>query len=134
MLDGLDVASGADSLTSVLVAVVLLVTLVLVVVFVWPLLILLVELLAALVLFAVRFLLGRWTVVAETSGERHAWQVKGRARSAALVAEVATALRGGVELPGGGSFESRPSDHLAEEALRDNQTTGHVRVINEQRP
>src|SRR5437763_543721 len=50
--------------------------------FVWPLILLLLELVAAVVLIGVRFLLGRWTVVAETVGERYSWHVRGGAGAA----------------------------------------------------
>jgi hypothetical protein len=54
-------------------------TLVVSVAFVWPVLVLVAELVAAGALLVVRLLLGRWTVVAETSGQRRSWRVRGRA-------------------------------------------------------
>jgi hypothetical protein len=127
--DGVVASSGGGGLGDLAVGVVVVVTLVLSVAFVWPLIVLLVELLAALILIGVRFLLGRWTVIAETRGERNAWPIRGRARAASFAAEVADALRAGSAIPGGGSFESKPSAQAAEAELAKPASSGHVRVL-----
>ena len=89
----------------------------------------LVELLAAAVLVGVRFFLGRWTVVAETVGERNAWPIRGRRRAASFAAEVADSLQTGRGLPSGGSFTSKASVLAAEAELAKQASSGHVRVI-----
>jgi hypothetical protein len=127
--DGVVAGSGGGGLGELVVGIAVVVTMVLAVAFVWPLVVLLIELAAGAVLIAVRLSIGRWTVVAETVGERNSWSVRGRARSAAFAADVADALRTGAGLPGGGSFESRPSVQLDEAELEARPSSGHVRVL-----
>ena len=97
-------------------------------VFVWPLIVLIAELVAAIALLVARLLLGRWTVVAETTGERRSWRVRGHRESARFAAQLADVLRSGGALPVEDSFEATVvSDGQAVAPVP--EQTGHVRVI-----
>jgi hypothetical protein len=126
--DGVTASSGGGGLGDLAIGVVIVVTIVVSAALVWPVIVLLVELLVAAALLSVRFVLGRWTVVAETAGERNSWSVRGRRQAAALVAEAANALRTGDSLPGRASFESTASSGLTETELAKPPSSGHVRV------
>ena len=67
----------------------------------------LLELVAYGVVLVVRFFLGRWTVVAEMSGVRCSWPVRGREQSTAFAEKVASAIQTGSGLPAGGSGYTR---------------------------
>jgi hypothetical protein len=127
--DGVVASSGSDGAAGLVVGVVVVVTLVLSVAFVWPVIVLLAELLFTAILVGIRFALGKWTVVAESVGERHTWRVRGRARATTFASEVAESLRLGRGIPAGGSFESRVSVETAEAQLSEPAASGHVRVI-----
>jgi hypothetical protein len=114
-LENLDPLSGAsDGWEGILIGVAIFLAIVLLIVAVWPLLILVAELVIALLVVGVRLVLGRWTVVAETPGGRYEWHVRGRSKSKAFAATVVSAVRHGHELPAGASFESIPRAHLTE--------------------
>ena len=104
--DGLEAAGVGDGWEGLGVGLLVVVALVLATVFVWPLVVLVAELVAAIVLLLVRLLLGRWTVVAETTGERRSWRVRGHRESARFAARLADALRTGGALPVEDSFEA----------------------------
>ena len=100
--DGAGDAFGApvgDDLTGILLGLALVIALVTATAVVWPLLVFVLELLAAALLVAARFLLGRWTVVAQTTNERRTWSVRGRQESTRFMASVAEAIRTGSSLP-----------------------------------
>jgi len=88
-----------DSFTAFLLGVAFVIALLIATVVVWPLLVFGVELLAAALLVAARFLLGRWTVVAQTTDQRRTWSVRGRQESARFMTAVSEAIRAGSPLP-----------------------------------
>ncbi len=98
-VDGLDAVGYVDGLEALGIALAVLLVILLSIVFVFPLLILIVELVLAGLLLVGRFLLGRWTVVAVTHDERRSWHVRGHRESKRFAAEVADALRSGSVLP-----------------------------------
>jgi hypothetical protein len=126
--DGVESAGIGDGLEGLVIGLLVVVALVLATVFVWPLVVLVAELVVAVLLLVVRLLLGRWTVVAETTGERMSWRVRGHKKSARFAAQIADTLRTGGALPVEASFESTlvsPEHVVSPEPER----TGHVRVI-----
>ncbi|MGZ4397265.1 MAG: hypothetical protein ACXVZ1_02500 [Gaiellaceae bacterium] len=93
--------------------------------FVFPLIVLLAELLIALFAVGLKLLLGRWTVVAESGDERLSWPIRGGARAAALAAEVAAALQTGLPLPDPAApHDRRPA--TARFGVRATGSSGHV--------
>ena len=101
-------------------------TLALSIAFVWPLIVFVLELVIAAVVLALRFVLGRWTVVAETTGERRTWSVRGNRESRRFAAHLADRIRNGSALPVEATFESTPTPG---EPPSPPEPSGHVRVI-----
>ena len=130
-LDAADAAvasTGDGGLAGLVVGLIVVLMLALSVAFVWPLVVLIAELVGAILLLAVRLVLGRWTVVAETTGERRSWRVRGNGKSARFAAHLADVLRTTGALPVEDSFESTAaSDGQAVSPVP--ERTGHVRVI-----
>ncbi len=124
--DGVVASSGDGDLASLAVGVAVVILLVLSVAFVWPLLVLVAELALAGLLLVGRFLLGRWTVVAETQGERRSWRIRGRERSRHFAAQLADLIRSGGSLPTEEMFESTPTPGGR---VAPPEPSGHVRVI-----
>ena len=85
-----------------------------------------VELVVAAILVAVRFLLGRWTVIAETTGERRTWRLRGNRESRRFAARLAELIRTGGALPVEEKFESTPTPDDPGSPPR---PSGNVRVI-----
>jgi hypothetical protein len=127
--DGAALGAGGGGLGDFVFGLVVIVTIVLSVAFVWPLIVLLFELVVASIVFGIRFAMGRWTVVAETRGERHSWRVQSRRRATAPVAEVAAALRAGRLLPASANAEATSSVGLTEAEIAQRHPSGHVRLI-----
>jgi hypothetical protein len=126
--DGVQSVATGDSLESLVIGLLVVVALAFAFVFVWPLVVLIAEFVLAIGLVVVRLLFGRWTVVAETTGERRSWRVRGHRESARFAAHLADVLRTSGALPVEDSFESTVvanGEVVAPVAER----TGHVRVI-----
>lgn len=122
------VASTGDGLESLVVGLLVVLAIALSIAFVWPLVVLIAEFVGAILLLAVRLLLGRWTVAAETTGERRSWRVRGNRESARFAAHLAEVLRTTGAPPVEESFESTAvSDGQAVSPVP--ERTGHVRVI-----
>jgi hypothetical protein len=97
--DGADAAMIGDDLGAILVGLLVVVALALTFAFVWPLVLLIAELIGAALLVVWRLALGRWTVVAETDGERRSWRVRGHGAARRFAASLAELLRSGGALP-----------------------------------
>jgi hypothetical protein len=91
--------SGENPVAGLLIGSAVAILMVLSFVFVFPLLILIAELVLAGLLLVAHFVFGRWTVIASTYGERKSWRVRGRRESQRLATQVADALRSGSVLP-----------------------------------
>jgi hypothetical protein len=128
-LDASDALVGmSEGLEGLAIGVVLLVVIVLTIAFVWPLVVLLAELVAAIAAMVVRFVLGRWTVAAGSQGERKTWPVRGMARSAAFAADVAAALCDGASLADLDPTRAPRPLSTPRFGLRATGSSGHVRV------
>ena len=126
--DGVAASTPGDGLESLVVGLLVVLAIALSIAFVWPLVVLIAELVGAILLLVVRLLLGRWTVVAETTGERRSWRVRGNRESARFAAHIADVLRTTGAPPVEDSFESTVAAD-GEAVPPAPERTGHVRVI-----